>query len=110
MGKTLLTSLLMAGMSLLIAVFAIPAFAHEPGVETITTDDVEREAMYYACLTGDWEAMIETAEEIHGNYLGYMPCFGYNEGTDGYDEESQSPSSGWGGIGHHMGGGMMGWR
>jgi hypothetical protein len=65
--------------------------------------------MYEACLSGDWGAMIEAAEKVHENYSGYMPCFGYNEGTSGYTEESQSFSGGWRGTGHHMGGGMMGW-
>jgi hypothetical protein len=110
MKRILLIGLIMASMSLLIAVFAIPAFAHGPGGKTGSTDNGEWEAMYEACLSGDWGAMIEAAKEVHENYSGYMPCFGYNEGTGGYNEESQSPSSGWGEIGHHMGGGMMGWR
>lgn len=38
------------------------------------------EAMYEACVNGDWEAMAEAAEEAHGD-----------------------------GMGGHMGGGMMGW-
>jgi hypothetical protein len=109
MKKSLSIGLLMAVMSILIAVFAIPAFAHGSGGDTSSKDNGDWEAMYEACLSGDWDAMIAAAEEVHENYSGYMPCFGYDEGTGGSTGGSQSFSGGWRGAGHHMGGGIMGW-
>ncbi len=55
--------------------------------------------MHEACESGDWEAMAEAAEEVHGDDFEDMPC----HSEDSYD------SNWWGGMGGHMGRGMMGW-
>lgn len=82
MKRILLVGLVVASLGLLAAGFAIPAFAHGPGGgEAAPADQDAWEAMYEACVNGDWEAMAEAAEEAHGD-----------------------------GMGGHMGGGMMGWR
>jgi len=109
MKRSLLVGLAMVGLALLVAGFAIPVFAHAPeGGEATPANQEAWEAMHEACETGDWEAMAEAAAEVHGEDFGYMPCHG-----DGYyapDEGTQAPAEGWGGMGGHMGGGMMGWR
>jgi len=48
-----------------------------------------------ACEEGDWEAMVEAAEEMHEG-LGYAPCHSYY-----YPASEDERSNGWGG--------MMGW-
>ena len=102
MKRILLVGLLVASLGLLVAGFAIPVFAHGPGGgEAAPADQDAWESMHEACETGDWEAMAEAAEEVHGEDFGDMPCHG-----DG--------SNHWGMGGHMgggmMGGGMMGWR
>ena len=47
----------------------------------------------------DWEAMAEAAEEFHGNDFDDMPC--HSEGS--------YARNWWGGMGGHMGRGMMSW-
>ena len=54
--------------------------------------------MHEACESGDWEAMTEAAEEVHGEDLDYMPY---------HDENDYASANRWGGMGGHMGGGMM---
>lgn len=101
MKKVLLVGLVIASLSLT-AGFAIPALAHGPeGEDTTPANQGAWEAMHEACETGDWEAMAEAAEEVHGDDFGYMPC---------HDEGDHAPATRWGGMGGHMGGGMMGWR
>ncbi len=48
-----------------------------------------------ACEEGDWEAMVEAAEEMHEG-LSYVPCHSYD-----YPASEDERSNGWGG--------MMGW-
>jgi len=84
----------------LLAGFAVPALAHGPeDGETTPTDQETWEAMHEACEDGDWDAMAEAAEEVHGEDFDSMPC--HDEGGDSSDDH-------WGGMGGHMGGGMMG--
>ena len=90
--------------------YAIPVFAHGPeGAEASTINQSTWEAMYKACRNGDWEAMTEAAEEMHGDNFGSMPYHGENYYAP--DDGDQVPADHWGGSGtqHHMGGGMMGW-
>ena len=54
--------------------------------------------MHEACESGDWEAMAEAAEEVHGEDFDYMPC---------HDENDSAPTNHWGGMRGHMGRGMM---
>ncbi len=125
MRRILLAGAIATALAVLIAGFAIPALAHGgsegSGTETLNPEDWE--AMYEACLNGDWEGMLEEMEEFHEQFFTGMPCFGTaNTGPDG---ESQTPGPGWDGImgegwydhmgggyggsyGGHMGGGMMG--
>jgi len=99
MKRILLVGLVVASI---VAGFAIPAFAHGlQGGEAAPADQDAWESMHEACETGDWEAMAEAAEEVHGEDFGDMPCHG-----DGDNR--------WDGMGGHMGrgmmgGGMMGW-
>ncbi len=83
MKKLLLIGSIVLILGLLIAGFTTPIFAHGPDDGGATPADEEAwEAMHEACENGDWEAMAEAAEEVHGEDFGYM--------------------------GGHMGGGMMG--
>ena len=106
MKRILLVGLGIAVLSLL-AVFAIPVFANGPTEEDAETPDQETwQVMHEACEEGDWEAMVEAAEEVHED-LGYAPCHGYLS-----EDGNQTGSNSWGGMmGSHMGGwsGMMGW-
>lgn len=104
MKKVLVFGLVVVTLGLL-AGFAIPVFAH--GLDgDVPIDQESWEAMHKGCETGDWEAMAEAAEEVHGENIGAMPCHG--EDYDSSGEESGSSTSGWGGMGGGMGGGMMG--
>jgi hypothetical protein len=96
---------------------AVPALAHGTADgEGSPAGQGSWEAMYEACANGDWDAMAEAAEEFHEGYYGQFPCHG--EGYYGPAEETLAPTTGWGGMGGHMGGGMthggwggmMGWR
>ena len=74
-------------------VLAIPILAHGPDDGEPTRADGETwEAMHEACVSGDWEAMAEAAEEVHGEDLDYMPCHG---------EGDYTPNR-WGGMAGHM--------
>ena len=88
-------------LGLLIFGLTTPILAHSPGDGGATSADEEVwEAMHEACENGDWEAMAEAAEEAHGGDFDYMPC---------HDENDHAPANRWGGMGGHMGRGMMGW-
>jgi len=103
MKKLLVVSLVIATMAL--AGLSITAFAHGPdGEGTTPTNEGAWEAMHEACWTGDWVAMTEAAEVVHGEGFGHMPCHGY------YASEERAPADPWDGMGGHMGGGMMGWH
>ena len=105
MKRILLIGLLVVALSL-IAGFAVPAFAHGPTEGDSATQEQDTWwEMHEACEEGDWDAMVEAAEEAHED-LGYAPCHGDYSASE--DEEL----SGWGGMmGGHMGGwgGMMRW-
>ena len=106
MKRYLLVGLIIAALSLA-AGFAIPAFAHGPTEGDSETPDQEPwQVMHEACEGGDWDAMIEAADEAHGD-LGYATCHGY----DYRASEDGSPNSWDGAMGGHMGGwgSMMGW-
>jgi hypothetical protein len=107
MKRILLVGLVVASLGLLSAGFAIPVFAHGPqaGEATPTNQDAW-EAMHETYEIGDWEAMAEAAEEVHGEDFGNMPCHG--EGYYVPEEGTQTPDNHWNGMGGHMGGGMMG--
>jgi hypothetical protein len=106
MKRILLVGLVVAGLT--VVGFSVPVFAHGPeGTGTVNTNQDTREAMYEACWNGDREAMAEAAEAVHQDNFSYMPCYG-----GGYypsDEGGQAPANYWGGMGNHMGGGMMSW-
>ncbi len=100
MKKYLLIGSVLAILSLLTVVFAIPILAHGPeDGETAPADQETWGAMHEACEDGDWEAMAEAAEEVHGKDFSSMPC---------HDEGYSSSGEGWRGMGGHMGSGMMG--
>ena len=82
MKKLLLIGSIVLVLGLLITGFTAPLFAHSPddGGATLENEGAW-DAMHEACANGDWEAMTEAAEEVHGEEFGYM--------------------------GGHMGGGMM---
>ncbi len=107
MKKILIAGLVGASLAILVAGFAIPAFAHGPvSGETAPADRVAWGAMYEACISGDWEEIAEAMEEIHDQYVASMPCYNYGYGAP--EEGIQAPSPGWGSDGGYMGGGMMG--
>ena len=99
-------------VGLVVAVFAVvgyavPAFAHGPeGTGTVTTNQDAWGTMYEACQTGDWEAMAEAAEGVHGDDFGYMPYHG--EGYYVPEDGGQGPANNGGGTWNHMGGGTTG--
>jgi len=109
MKNFLLIGSIMVSLSLLIVLYAVPAFAHGPGGYTDFADSGTWESMYQACRDGDLDAMLEGAGEVHEDYSGYIPCFDYDEGSNSPDSEG-SPSAGRCKMGYQMGGGMMGWR
>lgn len=84
---------------------AIPAFADGPST---ADDDVPTattwERMYDACRNGDWEAMAEAADDLHGPGFEDMPCHAGLENTTG----DENPSGATRGYRDHMGRGMMG--
>jgi len=99
MKKLLLIGSMVLVLGLLISGFAVPIFAHGPEDGGTTPANEEAwEAMHEACESGDWEAMAEAAEELHGDDFDYMPC---------HSEDDYAPNR-WGGMGGHMGRGMMG--
>lgn len=88
-----------ASLGLLIAGLAIPAFAH--GAEDTATYEDAWYAMHEGCEDGDWEVM----EEIHEEGFDHMQHHSEDYHTN---EDGDETSSGyWGGMGGHMGGGMM---
>ena len=100
MKRILLIGLLVVALSL-IAGFAVPAFAHGPAEgDSATPEQDTWWEMHEACEEGDWDAMVEAAEEVHED-LGYAPCHGYD-----YPAPEDGSPGRWGG---HMGGwgGMM---
>ena len=100
MKKLLLIGSIVLVLGLLIAGFTTPTFAHgtENGGDTPANEETW-EAMHEACEEGDWEAMAEAAEEVHGEDFDDMPC---------HDADGSTPNR-WGGMGGHMGKGMMSW-
>ncbi len=101
MKKWLLIASIVLVLGLLIAGFTIPIFAHgsDDGGATLENEEAW-ETMHKACENGDREAMAEAAEEMHGEDFDHMPC---------HDEDDYAPDNHRGGMGGHMGGGMMGW-
>ncbi|MFC2021720.1 hypothetical protein ACFLTR_00670 [Chloroflexota bacterium] len=97
--KTILVIGLVIATLGLLAGFAIPVFAHGPD-EDVPANQEAWESMHEACEIGDWEAMAEAAEEVHGEDFDSMPCHG---------EDYYAPDNHGGGMGSHMGRGMMGW-
>ena len=99
MKKWLLIGLTVLVVGLLIAGFTTPIFAHDPNdVGTTPDNDEVWEAMHEACEIGDWEAMAEAAEEVHGEDFDNMPY---------HDENDYTSANRWGGMSGHMGSGMM---
>ncbi len=106
MKRILLVGLAIS-LGLLVIAFTIPVFGHGPeDGEAAPANEEAWEAMYESCEAGDWEAMAEAAEEVHGDDFGYMPCHG--QGDYAPDEGAGARANRWGGMGGHMGGGMMG--
>ncbi len=101
MKKLLVIGSIVLVLGLLIVGSTTPMFAHGPGDgEAIPAEEGAWEAMHEACEEGDWEAMAEAAEEVHGEDFDYMPY---------HDEDYHNSDGHWGGMGGHMGRGMMGW-
>ena len=101
MKKLLLIGAIVLVLGLLIAGSTTSIFAHSPDNGGATPADEEMwGTMHEACESGDWEAMVEAAEEAHGEDFDYMPC---------HDEDDYAPANRWGGMDGHMGRGMMGW-
>ena len=100
MKKFLLIGSIVLVLGLLIAGFTTPIFAHGPDDGTTPASEEAWEAMHEACESGDWEAMTEAAEKVHGEDYDHMPY---------HDEDDYASPNHWGGMGGHMGGGMMGW-
>ncbi len=100
MKKFLLIGSIVLVLGLLVIGSTTSIFAHGPNDDGATPANEEAwEAMHEACESGDWEAMAEAAEEAHGEDYD-MPY---------HDEDDYAPANRWGGMGGHMGGGMMGW-
>ncbi len=100
MKKFLLIGSVVLVLGLLIVGFAAPIFAHSPDDGEATPANEEAwAAMHEACENGDWAAMAEAAEEAHGEDFNHMPY---------HDENNYGHTNRWGGMGGHMGGGMMG--
>lgn len=101
MKKILVIGTLIAILSLG-AAFAVPAFGDSPTEgDSGTPDQQTWQPMHEACEEGDWDAMLEAAEEVHEG-LGYASCHGY-----GYPASEEGNAGSRGGM---MGGGMMGGR
>jgi len=100
MKKLLLIGSILLVLGLLIVGFTTPIFAHGPDDGGATLENEEAwEAMHEACESGDWEAMAEAAEKVHKDDFDDMLC---------HSEDDYAPHW-WGGMGGHMGRGMMGW-
>ncbi|MFC1938453.1 hypothetical protein ACFLVS_00555 [Chloroflexota bacterium] len=77
MKKLLLIGSIMLVVGLLIVGFTTPIFAHGPDNSGDTLENEGAwEAMHEACTNGDWEAMAEIAEGVHGEDFDYMPHYG----------------------------------
>ncbi len=105
MKKILLVGLIVAAVGLA-AGFAVPALGHGlVSSNSGTSDHGTWLAMHEACQEGDWDAMAETAQEVHED-LGYGPChnYGYSSSQDASANNQAAM------MGGHMGGwrGMMG--
>ncbi len=95
MKRMLIVGLVVALMSL-VAVLAVPVFAHDPmEADSGTADQETWQAMHEACEEGEWEAMVEAAEEVHAD-LDYDSCH-----CDQYLNTEEGTPGSWGG--------MMGW-
>ena len=99
MKKILFICMAIAGLGLLIAGLAIPAFAH--GADDTTKPDDGWSAMYEACQDGDWEAMEELHEE------GFEHMYDHDEDYHMHEDSNATSSGYWGGMSDHMGGGWM---
>jgi hypothetical protein len=115
MKKLLIIGGVTALLSLLTVFWAIPALAKGPDdAESTPAEQETWEKMHETCEEGDWDAMTEAAEEVHGKDFNTMPC--HEESSTSPDEEGQSPShhgdmdNDMHGnmMGGHTGGGMMG--
>ena len=104
MKKSLLIAWMVIVPGLLIVGLAIPTFAHDSNDEVTPGDEAAWEAMHEACEEGDREAMTEAAERWHGDTFDHMPCY-----DESYYHDDHTHSYGRGGMGGHMGRGMMGW-
>lgn len=108
MVKILLVGLIGLVVAGLIASLAIPVFAHRAGGgEDVPASQEAWEAMHETCEDGDWETMVEAADEMHGEDFSHMP--GHGDSCYPPQEGTQPSVEGWGGMGGHMGGGMMTW-
>ena len=101
MKKLLLIGSIALVVALLIAGSTLPIFAHAPDDGGATAENAEVwEAIHEACEDGDWEAMAEAAEKVHGGDFDSMPC---------PDEDDHNSAHHRGGMGGHMHGSMMVW-
>ena len=80
MKKLLLIGSIVLVLGLLIVGFTTPIFAHssDDGGDT-PANEKAWETMHEACEDGDWEAMEESAEEVHGEDFDDMPCHDEND-------------------------------
>ena len=99
MKRILVIGSMIAVLSLSL-VIAIPVLAHGSGDgDPALADQEVWEVMHEACEDGDWEAMGEAAEGVHGEDFNSMPC---------HDEDDYSSNDDGHGMSGHMGGGKMG--
>ncbi len=70
MKRILMIGLVVTTLGLLIAGFVTPLLAH--GSDDGQANEEAWEAMHEACENGDWEAMAEAAEAVHGEDGGMM--------------------------------------
>ncbi|MBT4512302.1 MAG: hypothetical protein HOC20_08860 [Chloroflexi bacterium] len=110
---------LIVGMMLIAAAVAIPALAHGPnnGETPPSPNQGHWGAMTNACLTGDWEAMADTAQNWHEQGSGYGLCQGpalpvtsgeeTNTSDSTADGNVEYPTDWWDEMSEYMGGGMM---
>ena len=82
MKKILIVVGILAVLSILIALIAIPARAGDPaGTDAPPPGQDTGQVMKQACGDGDWEAMGDAARGFHGEELSSMPC--HDEGDEG---------------------------
>jgi hypothetical protein len=93
MKKILIIGGILAVLSMLISLLAIPARAQDPADADASPPGQETwQAMHQSCGDGDWEAMEDAAEAFQGEDLSSMPC--HDENPDYQNGEGMMGSQG----------------